>query len=127
VAEALREAARVPIASLAGILDLPELAAAIEASPLLLANNTGPVHVAAAVKTPVVVLYALTNPQHTPWHVPSRVLSHDVPCKYCYRSVCPEQHHACLRSIEPEAVVSAVAELYDETARGFASCPPSTS
>ena len=50
---------------------------------------------AAAIGTPLVDLYALTNPQHTPWGVPHRVLSHDVPCKYCYKSVCPEQHHDC--------------------------------
>jgi ADP-heptose:LPS heptosyltransferase len=53
-------------------------------------------HVAAAVGTPVVDLYALTNPQHTPWGVPHRVRFHDVPCKYCYKSVCPEGHGHCL-------------------------------
>jgi lipopolysaccharide heptosyltransferase II len=97
--------------SLAGVLDLPELAALIEAAPLLISNNTGPVHIAAALGTPVVDIYALTNPQHTPWSVPSRVLSHDVPCKHCYRSVCPEGHHDCLRQIVPERVVQAAMEL----------------
>jgi ADP-heptose:LPS heptosyltransferase len=55
--------------------------------------------------------YALTNPQHTPWQVPSRVLSQDVPCRWCFRSVCPEGHHACLRGVPPKAVVSAALEL----------------
>src|SRR5690606_32613595 len=81
----IREAMRAPSASLAGALDLPGLAAVLEASPLLLSNNTGPVHVAAAVGTPVVDLYALTNPQHTPWGVQSLVLNADVPCKWCYK------------------------------------------
>lgn len=102
---------------LAGRLDLPALAALLEMAPLLVANNTGPVHVAAAVGTPVVDLYALTNPQHTPWAVPHRVLSYDVPCRYCYRSVCPEGHHACLRQVPPEAVVDAARELLEATAR----------
>ena len=75
-----------------------------------MANNTGPVHIAAAVGTPVVDLYALTNPQHTPWGVPNRVLFHDVPCKYCYKSVCPQGHHDCLRLVRPEDVVTAVIE-----------------
>ena len=61
--------------------------------------------------TPVVDLYALTNPQHTPWAVPHRVLSHDVPCKYCYRSICPLGHHRCLRGIEPASVVAAALAL----------------
>src|SRR2546425_4889283 len=44
--------------------------ATITAQERLISNNTGPVHIAAAVGTPVVDLYALTNPQHTPWGVP---------------------------------------------------------
>ncbi len=89
----------MPSHSVAGELDLADLAALIERAPLLLSNNTGPAHIAAAVGTPVVDLYALTNPQHTPWEVPHRVLNHDVPCKYCYKSVCPEGHHDCLRRV----------------------------
>jgi ADP-heptose:LPS heptosyltransferase len=87
------------------------LATLIRLAPVLIANNTGPVHIAAAVGTPVVDLYALTNPQHTPWLVPHRVLSHDVPCKYCYRSICPEGHHHCLRLIPPAEVVAAACDL----------------
>ncbi|HJT35317.1 MAG TPA: lipopolysaccharide heptosyltransferase II [Pirellulales bacterium] len=101
--------------SLAGRLGLEELAALIEAAPLLISNNTGPVHMAAALGTPVVDLYALTNPQHTPWQVPHRVLFHDVPCKYCYKSVCPEAHHDCLRLVTADDVIQAASELYEET------------
>jgi lipopolysaccharide heptosyltransferase II len=92
-------------------LPLGEFAALVEAAPLLLCNNSGPVHVAAAVGTPVVDLYALTNPQHTPWAVPHRVLFHDVPCKYCYKSICPEGHHDCLRLVPPATVVEAALSL----------------
>jgi lipopolysaccharide heptosyltransferase II len=92
-------------------LTLPEFAALVAAAPVLIANNSAPVHVAAALGTPVVDLYALTNPQHTPWAVAHRVLSHDVPCKYCYKSVCPERHHDCLRRVSPKAVVAAALEL----------------
>lgn len=99
--------------SLAGQLDLPHLAALIALAPVLIVNNTGPAHVGAAVGTPVVDLYALTNLQHTPWAVESRVLFHDVPCKCCYKSVCPEGHHNCLRLVPPEAVAQAARELLD--------------
>lgn len=97
--------------SLAGQLSLGEMAAVLSLSPLLISNNTGPVHIAAAVNTRVVVLYALTNPQHTPWAVPNRVLNHDVPCKFCYKSVCPELHQNCLRLVRPHSVVQAAREL----------------
>jgi lipopolysaccharide heptosyltransferase II len=112
----VREAIDAPTESLAGELDLAELAALVAAAPLLVSNNTGPAHLASAVGTPVVDLYALTNPQHTPWLVPSRVLNHDVPCRWCYRSVCPEGHHDCLRRVEPAAVVAAALELLGEPA-----------
>lgn len=97
--------------NLAGASTLEELVALIAGAQLVICNNSGPAHIAAAVGTPVVDLYALTNPQHTPWQVPSRVLSHDVDCKYCYKSVCPEGHHRCLREIAPARVVAAALSL----------------
>jgi lipopolysaccharide heptosyltransferase II len=102
--------------SLAGRLDLGKLAALISLAPLLISNNTGPAHLAAAVGTPVVDLYALTNPQHTPWQVPNRVLYEDVSCRYCYKSVCPQTHHRCLSEVEPARVVRAALELLQESA-----------
>ncbi len=97
--------------SLAGQLDLGQLAALIALAPVVVSNNTGPAHIAAAVGTPVVDLYALTNPQHTPWQVASRVLYKDVPCRYCYKSLCPEGHNLCLSGVAPAQVVWAVKEL----------------
>ncbi len=119
--EPIRRQAEAPSHSLVGKLNLDELTALLERAPVLLSNNTGPVHIAAALGTPVVDLYALTNPQHTPWQTPNRVLFHDVPCKNCYKSVCPQGHHACLRGVEPETVVGAVLEVVmrnDESKRG---------
>jgi ADP-heptose:LPS heptosyltransferase len=104
-----------PSVSLAGRLTLEELAALIAKAPLLISNNTSAVHVASAVLTPVVDLYALTNPQHTPWRVPCRVLFENVPCRFCYKSVCPEGHHQCLRGVSPESVVAAAIDLLERT------------
>lgn len=110
----IQAAMRAPSSSLAGDLSLGAFAALLSRARLLVSNNTGAVHVAAAVGTPVVDLYALTNPQHTPWMVPRRVLFHDVPCKFCQKSVCPEGHHDCLRLVAPEQVVRAARELLGE-------------
>lgn len=110
-----QEAMSAPSHSLAGCLDFEELAALIARAPLLISNNTSAVHLASAVSTPVVDLYALTNPQHTPWRVPCKVLFEDVPCRFCYKSVCPEGHHRCLRGISPEAVVRAADDLLGRT------------
>jgi len=107
----IRAGMKMPSHSLAGRLDIGKLCALISSVNLIITNNTGPAHIAAAVGTKMVDLYALTNPQHTPWKVESRVLSHDVPCKYCYKSVCPEGHHNCLRLVSPEKVMQAASEL----------------
>ena len=107
----IRAAVPAPTVSLAGRLDLAELAAAIGLADAMVVNNTGPAHMAAALGTPLVDLYALTNPQHTPWQVPARVLNHDVPCRNCYKSVCPQGHHDCLRRVAPDAVARAALEL----------------
>lgn len=111
--DAIMARAGRPAASLAGTVSLGELGAVIAPAALLIANNTGPIHIAAALGTPVVDLYALTNPQHGPWRVPSRVLYHDVPCRFCYRSVCPQGHHQCLRLLDPQRVAQAARELLE--------------
>lgn len=99
--------------SVAGQLSLSELAAVLELAPVLVSGNSGPVHLAAAVGTPVVDVYALTNPQHKPWMVPSVVLCNDVPCRWCYRSICPEGHHLCLRGVAPAQVAQAALGLLE--------------
>lgn len=65
--------------SLSGMLNIPELTALIRHASLLVSVNTGMVHISAGVQTPVVVLYAQTNPQHRPWKTPNRVLEFSIP------------------------------------------------
>jgi ADP-heptose:LPS heptosyltransferase len=97
---------------LAGALTFAELCALIEAADLTVTNNTGPMHIAAAVKTPVVALFALTNPpeQWGPWRVAHRQLYHDVPCRLCYSRICPHGQE-CLSLVSPREVVAACQEL----------------
>jgi len=57
----------------AGLFTIEEFITIIREAPLIISVNTSTVHIAAATQTPVIVLYALTNPQHTPWKVPSKV------------------------------------------------------
>ncbi|WP_200377575.1 glycosyltransferase family 9 protein [Rubrivivax gelatinosus] len=94
-----------------GPTTLGELAALIAGAELLVGNNSGPVHLAAAVGTPVLVLYAQTNPQHTPWRVPARVLSHAVACRWCLKSRCPQVHHGCLLGVGVDEAAEAALAL----------------
>jgi lipopolysaccharide heptosyltransferase II len=111
VIRAAAPGARTRLHDLSGMLTLGELGALIERASVLISNNSGPVHLAFALGAPVVDLYALTNPQHTPWQTPYRVLFRDVECRWCYRSVCPQKHHACLLGVAPGEVVQAALEL----------------
>jgi lipopolysaccharide heptosyltransferase II len=101
------------IFSLVGKLEISELAALISIAKLLISNNTGPVHIAAAVQTPVVDLYARTNPEHTPWKVKSRVLYFDVPEDL--RNKTPVLAYMTPKAVKPmptpSDIVSAVYEL----------------
>ena len=112
----IRGAMRRDALALAGELPFEEFCALIEAADLTVTNNTGPMHIAAAVKTPVVALFALTNPpeQWGPWRVPHRQLYHDVPCRICYSRVCPYGHE-CLRLVTPDMVVEAAGKLLAAT------------
>lgn len=101
--------------NLAGMVPFPIFCGCVEAADLVITNNTGPMHVAAALKTPVVALFALTNPpeQWRPWRVPFRQLYHEVPCRLCYSRVCP-YNQECLTLVTPDMVADAVPELLDE-------------
>lgn len=64
---------------LAGELELNEFAVVLNHAQTVVSVNTGTIHLAAALRTPLVVLYARSNPQHTPWNVPNRVLDYSIP------------------------------------------------
>ena len=106
---------RPRVTAAAGTLSFPAFCALLGVADVVVTNNTGPMHVAAAVQTPVVALFALTNPpeQWGPWRVPHRMLWHDVPCRLCYSRVCPTTHD-CLAKVSPADVVRAVADLLRE-------------
>lgn len=101
-----------PGLNVAGQTNLSQLAALISECDLAITGNTGPMHVAAAVKTPIVALFALTNPPYEwrPWGVPHRVLNRPVPCAVCYQRVCP-RHQECLRDVPLTDVTRAAADL----------------
>jgi lipopolysaccharide heptosyltransferase II len=88
--------------SVAGLFELDEFIAIIKESSLVISVNTGTVHLAAATKTPVVVLYALTNPQHTPWKVAHSILTFEVPAGLRSKNeVIQFLHHNVMKQHQP--------------------------
>lgn len=99
------------VISLVGQLSLGDFAALLEAAPLVVTNNTGTAHIAAAVGTPVVDVYARTNTQHTPWQVEHQVLFFDVPCRDCERGICGRRRHPKPMQITPKQLSQAITKF----------------
>ena len=108
-----RSGGRDSIKCLAGQTSLRELCAAMKACDVVLTNDTGPMHVAAAVGTPVVVPFGSTSPELTGPGLPGdprhRFIKADVPCSPCFLRECPIDFR-CMNGISVDAVVTAVLE-----------------
>jgi len=99
-----------PAVNLAGRTGLLELAAIYERAGLLVTTDTGPMHIAAAMKCPVVALFGPTSPVRTgPYGKGHRVVRAGAPCSPCFRKKCPDPH--CMSGIGVEDVFDAVTSL----------------
>ena len=105
---------------LAGRTTFAELADVLAGAAAVIVGNTGPAHLAAAVGTPVVSLFAPTVPavRWRPWAVPHVLLGHqDIACAGCRASTCPVVGHPCL-DIATDQVIDALRRVLanpDET------------
>ena len=103
------------VANLCGKTSVAESMALLAKCDLLVANDTGPVHMAAAVGTPCLVLFGPTRPDWTgPFGEGHRILSKDLPCRPCLRRRCPRGTGECLASITPEEVLEAMRQMEKE-------------
>ena len=100
-------AARIPGAtSQAGKTNLRQLVALVERAALVVANDTGPMHIAAALARPLVTPYGPTNPVRTgPYRREGSVIRLDIPCSPCYSRTC--SHQSCLRWLDVDSVMRA--------------------
>jgi heptosyltransferase II len=97
-----------PPLNLAGKTSLRKLAAVLRICDFVLTNDTGPMHLAAAVGTPMVAIFGSTSPELTGpiFSAKARIVRSNVPCSACFRRECPIDLR-CLRSIETNQVVAA--------------------
>lgn len=89
---------------------LPTLGAALRRARLVLAGDTGPMHLAQALGTPTLAVMGPTDPaRHGPYGAPERAIVHRLPCSFCYRRF--EEVKACLLEIPPGAIAERAVEL----------------
>jgi len=99
-----------PAVSLAGETTLKTLAALYRRAPLVISTDTGPMHLAAAVGTPVVAVFGSTAPWRTgPYGERHQVVRLDLPCSPCLKREC--DHRRCMNDLPPAQVISAVKNL----------------
>ena len=107
-------APRASVVDLGGATDLAGLAAVLDGASAVVVGNTGPAHLAAAVGTPVVSIFAPVVPavRWRPWGVPVALLGDQhVPCAGCRARVCPIPGQPCLAPVTVDAVLTAVERL----------------
>ncbi len=100
VADEIRAAAGGAGHVLAGRTDLGEAADLLACARVVVSNDSGLMHVAAAVGRPVVALFGSSSPDYTPPLSPlARIVRNPVPCSPCFQRVCPLGHFACLEEL----------------------------
>lgn len=97
---------------LTGQTTLPQLLDLISQAALFISNDTGPMHLANALRVPVVAIFGPTDPAVTgPFEQPSLVVKQDAPCWPCTYRKCPYDHR-CMTSIPVEEVFRAGESLW---------------
>jgi heptosyltransferase-3 len=116
IEDILARVPEVPVFSCAGKLTLKELSALIQMSKALICVDSVPLHIASALKTPVVALFGPTSDENWgPWmHPQARVVAQRFSCRPCYQDGCGGSKVSdCLRTMPQKMILSALEEVYN--------------
>lgn len=114
-ANAVAQAAPVPLLNLAGRTTLRDLIGIFQRSRAAFGPDSGPMHIAAAVGTPVVSLWGATSAARSaPWGSEAGVIAGEAPCSPCYLKRCPIGRQ-CMQHIGVDAVLERIVRSLDPT------------
>jgi len=103
--------------NLAGVTQLDQAIALMDCADAVISNDSGLMHIAAALQKPLVVVFGSTSPDHTPpLSNCVKVVTNKIECSPCFERECPKIHHKCLRELMPVQVISAFDELLQDVA-----------
>jgi heptosyltransferase II len=107
----IEAAMRKPAVNLAGKTTVRELMAILSLSSFLVTNDSGPMHIGAALGVPLVAIFGPTDWRRTsPWSPLAKVVRVEIDCSPCRRRVC-DRGHECMLGVTPEMVVDAARQL----------------
>lgn len=113
IMDGLKTSARSDCRNLCGETKLAEAIDILGAASAVVSNDSGLMHVAAALDRPMVVVYGSTSADFTPpLSARARALSLQMDCSPCFKRECPLGHHNCLKELQPALVIAALAELF---------------
>jgi ADP-heptose:LPS heptosyltransferase len=108
--------------NLVGKTNLRELVALLERADLVIANDSGPMHIAAALGRPLVTMFGPTNPNRTgPYGRLDSVVRVEIPCSPCYSRKC--SHVSCMRWLDVEHVLRVAEEQVKRLVAGESNPP----
>ncbi len=97
------------VVDLAGRTTLSQAIDLLAASTVVVTNDSGLMHIAAATSTPLVALYGSSDPQYTPpLSDNAQIIYRDLDCSPCFQRECPLGHLNCLRGINSQSVADAI-------------------
>jgi heptosyltransferase-2 len=112
VAKRIMELTEQRCIDLTGKTRLEEAVDLLSLANAVVSNDSGLMHIAAALQKPLIAVYGPTSAAFTPpLHQQSKVLSLSLPCQPCFKRECPLQHQNCMRELQPSIILNAMAEL----------------
>jgi ADP-heptose:LPS heptosyltransferase len=100
------------VVNMAGKLSLPQLGGVLQAMNLVIANDSGPMHMAASLGTPVLAVFGPTDKKRTgPYGDRHRVAEGKLRCQPCFSKQCRFRDGSCLRAVTPECVTTIALEM----------------
>ena len=102
--------------NLCGKTTLDQAIDLLASARLAITNDSGLMHVAAALGTPLLAIYGSSTPKHTPPMSPrASIIKLDIPCSPCFERTCPLGHFNCMMQLKPEQVYARAMEVGNAT------------
>lgn len=100
---------------LTGRTDLGQAIDLLSLAQVILSNDSGLMHIGAALQKPLVVVYGSSDPKFTPPLTEQKeILSLNLVCSPCFQRTCPLEHTKCLQDLRPKQVLQAIARISNQ-------------